>query len=78
MNSVPNSSISKYDLCKLFNKYLRKNKVNIHPIDGINADKSLKRTNFEMNYIIPDYETMVKELAEWIYRHKELYPHYDL
>lgn len=78
VNSVPNSSISKYDLCKLFNKYLRKNKVNIHPIDGINADKSLKRTNFEMNYIIPDYETMVKELAEWIYRHKELYPHYDL
>lgn len=78
INSVPSTSISKCDLCGLFNKYLRNNEIKIHPIDGVNADKSLKRTNFEMNYIIPDYEIMVKELSEWMNKHKELYPHYQL
>lgn len=78
VNTVPNNSISKYDLLKLFNKYLRNGSITINPVDGINADKSLKRTNFDMDYIIPDYETMVKELAEWIYKHKDMYPHYNL
>ena len=78
VNAVPNKSISKYELLKFFNKYMRDDKLIINPIEGVNADKSLKRTNFEMNYIIPDYETMVKELAIWMRKHKELYPHYKL
>lgn len=78
VNAVPDKSISKYELLKLFNKYLRNGKIIVCPVEGINADKSLKRTNFEMNYIIPDYETMVKELAAWMKKHKELYPHYQL
>lgn len=78
VNAVPDKSISKYELLKLFNKYLREDKLIINPIEGVNADKSLKRTNFEMDYIIPDYETMVKELAIWMKKHKELYPHYQL
>lgn len=78
VNAVPSEPISKYDLLCLFNKYLRNGKISIHPIDGINADKSLKRTNFKFSYIIPDYETMVKELSEWIVKHKSLYPHYKL
>lgn len=78
VNAVPNHSISKYDLCGLFNKYLRNGEVIINPVEGINADKSLKRTNFDFDYIIPDYETQIKELADWVYKHKELYPHYHL
>ena len=78
VNAVPDKSISKYELIKLFNKYLRNNKVIINPVDGVNADKSLKRTNFEMDYLIPDYETMIKELADWMVKHKDLYPHYNL
>lgn len=77
-NTVPDHSISKYELCKLFNKYLRDDKIEINPIDGVNADKSLKRTKFEFSYLIPDYEIMVKELADWIKKHKDLYPHYHL
>lgn len=77
VNSVPNHSISKCDLCGLFNKYMNKGLV-INPIDGVIADKSLKRTNFKFEYLIPDYDTMVKDMAEWIYKHKELYPHYNL
>ena len=77
-NTVPDHSISKYELCKLFNKYLRNNEITIHPVNGVNADKSLKRTHFEFGYLIPDYEQMIAEMAEWIYRHKEMYPHYNL
>lgn len=78
VNAVPDTDISKYELLKLFNKYLRGGRVQINPVEGVNADKSLKRTNWDFNYRIPDYEQMVAEMAEWIYKHKELYPHYNL
>lgn len=77
-NAVPADYITKYDLLNLFNKYLRKGTLKIHPIEGVNADKSLKRTNFKFSYIIPDYEQMVAEAAVWIFGHKDLYPHYKL
>lgn len=77
-NTVPDMSISKCDLLNLFNKYIRKEKVTIIPVDKMAADKSLKRTRWDFGYRIPDYETMVIELADWIESHKELYPHYNL
>ncbi len=77
-NTVPDHSISKYDLLKLFNKYLRSDSIQINPIDGVNADKSLKRTRFDFSYIIPDYEVMISELADWVIKHKDMYPHYNL
>jgi dTDP-4-dehydrorhamnose reductase len=77
-NAVPDTSISKIDLLRLFNHYLRNDSIRINPVDGINADKSLKRTRFDFDYLIPDYDTMIKELAEWMMRHKEMYPHYHL
>ncbi|MBQ9408914.1 MAG: sugar nucleotide-binding protein [Clostridia bacterium] len=77
-NMVPETSISKCDLLKLFNKYIRKEKVTILPVDRMAADKSLVRTRWDFDYPIPDYETMVAELAGWINAHKELYPHYGL
>lgn len=77
-NTVPDHSISKYDLLGLFNHYLRGDSLKITPVEGVNADKSLKRTRYEFSYLIPDYETMVAELADWIKKHKELYPHHNL
>lgn len=77
-NTVPDHSISKYDLLRLFNKYLRNDSIQISPIDSIYADKSLKRTRFDFSYTIPDYEVMVSELAEWVISHKDMYPHYEL
>lgn len=77
-NTVPDHSISKYDLLRLFNKYLRNDSIQISPVEGINANKSLKRTRFDFDYIIPDYGAMVSELAEWIIKHKDMYPHYGL
>lgn len=78
VNTVPDHGISKYELCKLFNHYFRNDAITINPIEGVNADKSLKRTNFEFSYLIPDYEQMVADLAEWVIKHKEMYPHYNL
>ena len=78
INAVPNSSITKYELLKLFNKYLKGSSLEINPVSGVCADKSLIRTNFDLNYNIPDYEIMISELAEWMKNHKDLYPHYDI
>lgn len=78
VNAVPAESITKYELLKLFNKYLRGGELTINPVEGITADKSLIRTNFDFNYQIPDYETMVAEMADWIKTHHSLYPHYNI
>lgn len=78
VNAVPSESITKYDLLCLFNKYLRGSELTINPVDGVTADKSLVRTNFEFSYIIPDYATMVAEMADWMKAHRELYPHYNI
>lgn len=78
VNAVPESSITKYELLKLFNKYLRGGELTINPVDGVTADKSLVRTNFDFNYVIPDYETMVAEMADWMKAHRSLYPHYNI
>ena len=78
INAVPDTNISKYELLKLFNKYLRGGRVKINAIEGVNADKSLIRTNNEWSYRIPDYEQMVFEMSQWIFKHRELYAHYCL
>lgn len=77
-NTVPDHSISKYELLKLFNHYIRNDKIVINSVDNIVIDKSLKRTRFEFNYLIPDYEVMIAEMADWIKKHKKMYPHYKI
>ena len=77
-NTVPDCSISKYDLLRLFDHYLREDAIKIEAVEGVNADKSLKRTNYDFDYRIPDYECMVAELADWIRNHRAMYPHYTL
>ncbi|MBO4422445.1 MAG: sugar nucleotide-binding protein [Clostridia bacterium] len=77
-NTVPDESISKCDLLGLFNKYIRREKINVVPVDRMAADKSLKRTRWDFGYKIPDYESMVAELAGWMRAHRYLYPHYDI
>lgn len=78
-NMVQETCISKYDLLILFNKYLRKEPIEIIPEEDFKINKSLKRTNFELfNYKIPDCEIQIKELGEWMHTHKDLYPHYEL
>lgn len=78
-NMVPDESISKYDMLVLFNKYLRKEAIQIDAEENFRIDKSLKWTNYELfRYKIPGYEQQIKELGEWMRAHKGMYVHYDL
>ena len=77
INTVPDHAISKYDMLVLFNRYLRNNELNIETSDSFVADKSLVRTRFDFDYQIPDYETMIAELSEFMRTHASLYPHYN-
>lgn len=78
VNMVYKENISKYELLKLFNHFLRGGKVIIKPYDGFSVDKTLIRTNHDFAYDVPNYEIMVSEMAEWMNVHKSLYPHYFL
>lgn len=78
VHMVYHQNISKYELLKLINHYVRKDEVAIRPFDGFSVDKTLVRTNFSFDYEVPDYETMISEMADWMRDHRELYPHYKL
>lgn len=75
---VYNNPISKYELLCLFRKQMSRQDVVIKPWEGYVADKSLLRTRFDFNYIVPDYEKMIAEMADWIRAHHAWYPHYRL
>jgi dTDP-4-dehydrorhamnose reductase len=75
-NLVNNTSISKYDLLCLFNKYFRNNSLIIYKSDTLSLDKSLRRKRNDFSFIVPSYEQMIIEMKEWVDTHKELYPLY--
>ncbi|WP_313186814.1 sugar nucleotide-binding protein [Lacrimispora sp.] len=75
-NLVNNSSISKYDLLGLFNKYFRNNELKILPSDKLQVNKQLVRTRGDFSFVVPSYEQMISEMYDWVMAHIELYPHY--
>lgn len=70
-----NQKLSKYELLQLINCEMKKN-IHIHKVDGKDLDKSFIDTRKEMNYSIPSYDVMVKELATFIYKNDKLYQQY--
>jgi len=72
-----NTSISKYELLKLFQKYTKKD-ISIKPVDGKNVDKSFIDTRLLMNYKIPSYDQMIKNMADLIKENSKLYKNYKL
>lgn len=76
-NMVYMNAISKYELLVLLNKYIRGEVLTINPSDNPVVDKSLLRTRYSFNYIVPKYETMIVDIAEWINNHSIMYPHYN-
>ena len=69
-----NTSISKFELLKLFKKYTQK-EININSTDGKAVDKSFLDTRGEINYQIPSYEIMVSEMVESMKSNASLYPY---
>ena len=74
-NTVPDTSISKYELLKLFKKYMNKDDVEIIPCEKYRCDKTLIQSNVGVCKSIPDYETMIAEMADWISANKLIYPY---
>ena len=72
-----NTSISKYELLKLFKKYTNK-EININPTDGNIVNKSLLDTRKIINYDIPSYEIMVKDMIEDMLSHSSLYAYKNI
>lgn len=70
-----NSSINKYDLLKLFQKYTGKD-INISAIDGNETDKSFIDTRQILDYKIPSYEEMIAEMVELIANQRTTYSQY--
>lgn len=77
-NLVNNQSITKFDLCSLFNRYFRNGEVEINPDDKLQLDKSLRRKRNDFSFVVPSYEQQIKEMREWVDSHKDLYPHYNI
>jgi len=70
-----NSSISKYELLMLFKKYSKKD-IKINKIDGKDIDKSFIDTRKTLNYQIPSYEVMIKNMVALIKSKPKLYSQY--
>lgn len=75
-NLVNNTSISKYDLLVLFNKYFRNDKSKINKYGDFMLDKTLINTRNDFLFVVPNYEEMIKEMKEWVDEYPNLYPHY--
>lgn len=75
-NLVNNQSISKFDLLKLFNTNFKEDEILILPNDAVNADKTLLNNRKDFSFEVPSYENMIIEMKQWIWAHKNLYPHY--
>ena len=69
-NLVNNETISKYELLKLFNKYMRDGQIEILPSDNLSLDKSLINNRTDFSFKVPSYEAMVAVMKEWIDNHK--------
>lgn len=74
---VNGEKISKYELLKLFNQ-LRGAPIEICPSDQIRVDKSLRCTRKDLDWVVPPYQQMIREMGRWIVDHPRLYPYYQL
>ena len=72
-----NTSISKCDLLKLFQKHTKKD-INIKLVKENNVDKSFIDTRLLMNYQIPSYNEMIECMVDLIRENSELYKNYKL
>jgi dTDP-4-dehydrorhamnose reductase len=71
-----NRSIDKYTLLSLIKEYTKKN-ILIIPVPGKKTDKSFIDTRNELDFIIPTYNQMVKDMIVNAIKNKSIYSHYD-
>ncbi len=72
-----NKSIDKYSLLNLIKKYTKKN-ISIIPVESKKSNKSFIDTRNKLDFIIPDYDVMIRNLINMIKQNKKTYKQYDL
>ena len=72
-----NSSINKYELLKLFQKYAKKD-IDLKPIGGKNVDKSFIDTRLLIDYEIPSYDQMISDMVSLTANNRSLYSQYKV
>ena len=70
-----NKTIDKFTLLNLIKKYTQKN-ISIIPFDKKISNKSFIDTRKELDFVIPDYEIMIKEMIDFINQNNVLYKQY--
>lgn len=68
---VNNQTIDKFSLLILFKNHFNKD-IEIEKKSDYISDKSLIRTT-DFDFNVPDYDTMIKEMSEWVKENKDLY-----
>jgi dTDP-4-dehydrorhamnose reductase len=68
---VNNEKIDKYSLLNLFKNHFKKDII-INKNSDVVSDKSVMRTT-DFDFNIPSYDQMVKDMADWITNHENLY-----
>ena len=74
---VNNSKVSKFDLLQEFNDHFRGGEINIMSKSDYGVDKSLVNTRSDFVYNFSSYQTMIKEMKNWISDYSDLYKHYS-
>jgi len=69
---VNGDKIDKYSLLQLFKKYFNKD-ITINKNNSYKSDKSLVITRDDFKFNVPSYETMIKEMRDWVLENKDLY-----
>ena len=72
-----NKTIDKFTLLTLIKKHTKKNII-IKPFDGIKINKSFIDTRNEIDFIIPGYDVMIKDMVDMIKQNRKLYNQYKL
>ena len=73
-NGIP---ISKYDLLHLFKNHTNKH-IEISKVDGIVNNKSFVDTRKEIDYQLPTYNQMIRDMVVLVKNNRILYGHYNL
>lgn len=78
VQAVPRKSISKFELLRLFNEFLKNGEVDVRDVGGPGIDRRLEPSDSPLCVGIGDYREQMSDLAAWMRAHSEIYPHYKL
>lgn len=73
---VPEESIDKYSLLKLFQKDFDRQDLTIEQVNGLAMNKSLTCTRKDFSYHVKSYEEQIREMKAWVDAHTSFYPQY--